>query len=111
LKLSETPYLIQLEPKEQDAIENYNGNIIKSVTYAGGAIHESASEAIDDKTDEEYPDTAQIEKPEYNSRYLKETIDFENVPLKLVSSASGNISKEWKTLFILSCWSLMYNIQ
>ena len=81
-----------------------------SETNAGGAIHERESEAIDEQTSEEYPDTAQIEKPEYNSRYLKETIDLENAPLKLVSSASGNISEQSKIILFMSCWSLMYNI-
>ena len=82
-----------------------------SETNGGDASHERESQAIDEKPSEEYPDTAQIEKPEYNSRYLKETINFENTPLKLVSSASDNILKQWKILFIMSCWSLMYNIQ
>ena len=81
---------------------------MKIETKAKGAIHES--EVIDDKTYEEYPDTAQIEKPEYNSRYMKETIDFENAHLKLVSSASQNIPELWKIIFLMSCWSLIYNI-
>ena len=100
--LSETPYLIQLEPEEQDAIENVK--IMKSETNA------DKSEVFDDKTSEEYPDKAQIEKPEYNSRYLKESIEFENAPLKLVSSGSCEISEQWKIIYFISCWSLINNI-
>ena len=81
---------------------------MKIETKAKGAIHES--EVIDDKINEEYPYTAQIEKPEYNSRYLKDTIDFEKAPLKLVSSASQNISEKWKIIFLMWCWSLIYII-
>ena len=78
---------------------------IKTTTKS--AIRES--EVIDDKTSEKYPDTAQIEKPEYNSRYLKENIDFETASLILVSSASHNISEQWKILLLMSCLGFMYN--
>ena len=81
---------------------------MNSETDAIITIHESG--VIHVKTNEEYPDTAQIEKPEYSFRYLKDTIDLENAPLKLVSSSSGNISEKWKIILFMSCWSLMYNI-
>ena len=68
-------------------------------------------EAINHKISDEYPDSAQIEKPEYNAKYLKETIDFENSPLKFVSSASGNVSQV-SFLFLMLCTLVFFfNIQ
>ena len=52
---------------------------------------------------DEYPDSAKIDKIEYNAKYVKEVIDFKNSPLKFVSSSSESGLKVFDTILLMLC--------
>ena len=97
------PYIVQLEPAEQDAVELAPKTKIKPNIV----IDSYKKEAISNRISDRIPNKSQIEKPEYNSKYQKETIGFENTPLKLVSSAPA-VSNQFRTIVLILCFTLLF---
>ena len=72
--------------------------------FANDNIREVESEENEKQNDiDEYPDSAKIDKIEYNAKYLKEVIDFKNSPLKFVSSSSESVLKVFDTILLMLC--------
>ena len=82
---------MHLEPAEVDYFANDN-------------IREVESEENEKQNDiDEYPDSAKIDKIEYNAKYVKNVINFKNSPLKFVSSSSESVLKVFDTILLMLC--------